>query len=89
MRLPFGGAFIVIAASLAVSGCITPMSTQEAQQIAGKRLSRYCNGHCGTVTMARTQTIKNRWLVDFEDPRHKFTVTVEDDGNSSVTTWNK
>ena len=89
MRLPTWGAFTVIAASLAVSGCITPMSTQEAQQIAGKRLSRYCNGHCGTVTMARTQKIKNRWLVDFEDPRHKFTVTVEDDGNSSVTTWNK
>ena len=65
------------------------MTTQEAQQIAGKRLTRYCNGHCGAVTLARTQKIKNRWLVDFEDPGHKFTVTVEDDGNSSVTTWNK
>ena len=89
MRLPTWGAFTVIAASLAVSGCVAPMTTQEAQQIAGKRLTRYCNGHCGAVTLARTQKIKNRWLVDFEDPGHKFTVTVEDDGNSSVTTWNK
>jgi hypothetical protein len=89
MRLPARGGFIIIAASLAVSGCITPMTTQEAQTIAGKRLTRYCNSRCGAVTLARTQKIKDRWLVDFEDPRHKFTVTVENDGNSSVTTWNK
>ena len=30
-----------------------------------------------------------RWLVDFDGPRQKFTVIVENDGNSRVTTWNK
>jgi very-short-patch-repair endonuclease len=39
--------------------------------------------------MARTQKIKSRWLVDFEAPRQKFTVIVEDDGNAKVTVWDK
>ena len=65
------------------------MTTGEAQQIATTRLSKYCRGHCGPVTMARTQKIKDRWLVDFDGPRQKFTVIVENDGNSKVTTWNK
>jgi hypothetical protein len=80
---------IIIVASLAVMGCIAPMTEREAQRTANVRLTRYCNGHCGALTMARTQQFKDRWLVDFEDPRHKFTVTVENDGNSKVTTWNK
>jgi hypothetical protein len=65
------------------------MTTREAQQIASTRLNKYCRGHCGAVTMARTQKIKDRWLVDFEAPREKFTVTVENDGNSKVTAWAK
>jgi very-short-patch-repair endonuclease len=39
--------------------------------------------------MARTQKIKDRWLVDFEAPQEKFTVIVENDGNSKVTAWDK
>lgn len=65
------------------------MTTREAQSIAGERLTKYCNGRCGTVTLARTQRIKDRWLVDFEAPRQKFTVIVETDGNSKVTAWDK
>jgi hypothetical protein len=80
------------AASLAVlflAGCAAPMTTREAQQIASTRLNKYCRGRCGNVTMAGTQKIKDRWLVDFEAPREKFTVIVENDGNSKVTAWAK
>jgi hypothetical protein len=65
------------------------MTTREAQSIASTRLNKYCRGHCGTLTMAGTQKIKDRWLVDFEAPQEKFTVTVENDGNSKVTAWDK
>jgi very-short-patch-repair endonuclease len=65
------------------------MTTREAQDIASTRLTKYCSGRCGAFTMARTQKIKSRWLVDFEAPRQKFTVIVEDDGNSRVTVWDK
>ena len=65
------------------------MTTREAQTIASSRLNKYCRGHCGALTLAHTQKIKNRWLVDFEAPREKFTVIVENDGNSKVTAWTK
>ena len=72
-----------------LAGCFAPMTAREAESIANVRLTKYCNGNCGAVTLARTQKIKDRWLVDFEAPRHKFTVIVENDGNSKVTTWDK
>jgi hypothetical protein len=65
------------------------MTTREAQQIASDRLTKYCRGHCGAVTLGHTQKIKNRWLVDFDAPRERFTVIVEGDGNSKVTAWAK
>jgi hypothetical protein len=65
------------------------MTTREAQSIARTRLTGYCDNKCGAIALARTQRIKNRWLVDFEAPRQKFTVIVENDGNSTVTTWQK
>ncbi|HJS44766.1 MAG TPA: hypothetical protein VJ753_00045 [Rhizomicrobium sp.] len=65
------------------------MTTREAQGIARERLVNYCKGRCGTFTLARTQKIKKRWLVDFEAPRQKFTVIVEDNGNAKVTVWDK
>ena len=65
------------------------MTTREAESIAHERLTKYCNGRCGALTLARTQKIKSRWLVDFEAPRQKFTVIVEDDGNAKVTAWEK
>ena len=88
MRLPARGGILAIAGIL-LCGCVAPMSTREAQSIAHEQLVKYCNGGCGALTLAHTQKIKSRWLVDFEAPRQKFTVIVEDDGNSKVTVWNK
>jgi very-short-patch-repair endonuclease len=88
MRAPLRGAFIAIS-TFALAGCFAPMTTREAQDIANTRLTKYCNGRCGAVTLGRTQKIKDRWLVDFEAPRQKFTVIVENDGNSKVTVWDK
>ena len=65
------------------------MSTREAQDLAHTRLVKYCDSKCGAFTLGRTQRIKDRWLVDFEAPRQKFTVIVENDGNSKITTWDK
>jgi hypothetical protein len=78
---------LVLCATLA--GCIAPMTAREARDIAHTRLDKYCKASCGTVAWSNTQKIKKRWLVDFEGQRQKFTVIVEDDGNSSVTVWEK
>jgi hypothetical protein len=81
--------FSVLVIGLALAGCIAPMTAREAQDIAHTRLDKYCKGRCGTLAWSNTQKIKNRWLVDFEASRQKFTVIVEGDGNSSVTVWEK
>ncbi|HEX4177576.1 MAG TPA: hypothetical protein VHY57_04035 [Rhizomicrobium sp.] len=88
MIAPLRGLSILVTGIL-LAGCIAPMSAREARDIAHTRLDRYCRGHCGTLAWSNTQKIKDRWLVDFEAPRHKFTVIVEEDGNSTVTTWEK
>ena len=88
MIRPFWGLFILLFC-VALGGCIAPMTTREAQGLAQAQLVKYCNGRCGALTLGRTQKIKNRWLVDFEAPRQKFTIIVEDDGNSRVTVWDK
>jgi len=85
---PFRGALIILSGAL-LAGCFAPMTTREAQGIANARLAKFCNGKCGEVRFGRTQRIKDRWLVDFDGPRHKFTVTVENDGNSKVDVWDK
>ena len=72
-----------------LAGCFAPMSTREAQSIASERLTRFCGGKCGAITMGRTQRIKSRYLVDFDAPRQRFTVIVENDGNAKVTAWAK
>ena len=65
------------------------MTAREARDIAHTRLDKYCHGTCGPLTWSNTQKIKKRWLVDFDGQRQKFTVTVENDGNSKVTVWDK
>ncbi len=72
-----------------LAGCVAPMTTREAQGVARERLVKYCSGRCGALALAHTQKIKNRWLVDFDAPRQKFTVIVENNGNSRVTVWDK
>ena len=88
MTSPSRGLLIVVL-GFAASGCIAPMSAREARDIAHTRLDKYCQGRCGSLAWSNTQKINKRWLVDFEGRRQKFTVTVEDDGNSSVTVWDK
>ncbi len=74
---------------MSLAGCFAPMTMREAQTIASARLTRYCAGTCGAITLGRTQRIKSRYLVDFDAPRHRFTVIVENDGNAKVTAWEK
>ena len=88
LRGPFGGAIILLTC-IALAGCLAPLSTHEAQSIASERLTKYCAGKCGAVTLGRTQRTKSRYLVDFDAPRQRFTVIVENDGNAKVTTWDK
>ena len=88
MKRPFGGAIILLTC-IALAGCFAPLSTREAQTIASERLTKYCGGKCGAVTLGRTQRIKSRYLVDFDAPRQRFTVIVENDGNAKVTAWAK
>jgi hypothetical protein len=85
---PIGGAIILLNC-IALSGCFAPLTTREAQTIASERLTKYCAGRCGAVTLGRTQRIKSRYLVDFDAPRQRFTVIVENDGNAKVTAWDK
>jgi hypothetical protein len=81
-----GGAAVI---AILLGGCVAPMTTREAQDVARERVVQYCSGRCGALTLSHTQKIKSRWLVDYEAPRQKFTVIVEDDGNSRLTVWNK
>jgi hypothetical protein len=85
---PLRGLFILVIGP-ALAGCFAPMSAREARDIAHTRLDKYCQGRCGTLAWSNTQKIKKRWLVDFDGQRQKFTVTVENDGNSRVTVWDK
>jgi len=87
MTRPFAGALLV---ATGLAACMAPMQAPEAQGIARDRLARYCrNGGCGAYALGHTQKIGDRWLVDFEAPRHRFTVTVEDNGSAKVTTWDR
>jgi hypothetical protein len=86
MKLPAWGAFMGVAL---LSGCFAPVAQREAQTIAQTRVEKYCAGRCGALSLAHTQKIKDRWLVDFDGPRQKFTVTVSDSGNAKVEVWDK
>ena len=88
MTSPARGLLILVL-GVAASGCIAPISAREARDIAHTRLDKYCQGRCGALAWNNTRKINKRWLVDFDGQRQKFTVIVENDGNSSVTVWDK
>jgi hypothetical protein len=88
MITPLRGLYILVI-GMALSGCIAPIDAREARDIAHTRLDKYCGGRCGQLAWSNTQKIKKRWLVDFEGQHQKFTVIVENDGNSRVTAWDK
>ena len=86
MIRPLSGALVIIS----LSACLAPMRAPEAQSIAREYLAKYCRKTpCGDAKLGHTQKIKDRWLVDFEAPSHRFTVTVEDNGSGKVTAWDK
>jgi hypothetical protein len=88
MTTPLRGVCI-LTIGMALSGCVAPITAREARNIAHTRLDKYCGGHCGQLAWSNTQKIKKRWLVDFDGQHEKFTVIVEEDGNSRVTAWDK
>jgi hypothetical protein len=88
MITPLRGLYILVI-GMALSGCIAPINAREARDIAHTRLDKYCGSRCGQLAWSNTQKIKKRWLVDFEGQHQKFTVIVENDGNSRVTAWDK
>jgi hypothetical protein len=85
----FRGLFILVLSAFGLGGCFAPMTDREARDIANTQVGKYCDGRCGALTLGRTQKIKNRWLVDVDASRQRFTVIVENDGNSKVTAWDK
>jgi hypothetical protein len=74
---------------LLLAGCAGPMGRQEAESYASRRMARFCARACGTWHITGAQRMKDRWLVDFDAPRHKLSVLVDDGGNTEVTVWNK
>ena len=88
MTAPSRGLSILVIGT-ALAGCIAPMTAREARDIAHARLDKYCRSSCGALIWNNTQKLKKRWLVDFDSQRQKYTVIVENDGNSTVTVWEK
>ena len=65
------------------------MAAREAQTRAQARMTRYCAGHCGALQLVHAQKIKDRWLIDFDGPGRKYTVMVDDGGNTQISVWDK
>jgi len=92
---PSPGRYPVLATALAIllpvmlAGCAGPMSRREAEDYASRRMVRFCGQVCGTYHIVGAQRLKDRWLVDFDAPRHKLSVLVDDGGNTQVTVWDK
>jgi len=87
---PKRGLFLIALAGIAGLGaCAGPMAAREAQGIAQDRMTRYCQNRCGPLQLTKAQKIKDRWLVDFDSPGRRFTVTVDNGGNAKVDVWDK
>ncbi|MBN9587829.1 MAG: hypothetical protein BGN85_08440 [Alphaproteobacteria bacterium 64-11] len=85
-----GGAHAVLIVVLALlAGCAGPMGRREAEGYASRRLARFCGTACGSYHITGAQRMQDRWLVDFDSPRHKLSVLVNDGGNTEVTVWDK
>ncbi len=90
MSLRFRGPHLILVAVLAVlAGCAGPMTRREAENYASRRMARFCGTACGSYHITGAQRMKDRWLVDFDAPRHKLAVLVDDGGNTEVTVWDK
>lgn len=90
MSTPKRGLFLIGLIGIAALGaCAGPMAAREARERAQDRMTRYCQGRCGALQLTRAQKIKDRWLIDFDSPAHRFTVTVDNGGNAKVDVWDK
>lgn len=83
------GLLTAAALPLLAAGCAGPMSQREAEDYASRRMARFCTTVCGAYRITGAQRMKDRWLVDFDAPRHKLAVLVDDGGNTQVTVWDK
>ena len=72
-----------------VAGCAGPMSQREAEGYASRRMARFCATACGAWHITGAQRMQDRWLIDFDAPRHKLSVLVDKGGNTEVTVWDK
>jgi hypothetical protein len=73
-----------------LAGCAAPIRQGEAQMLAAAGLRRFCRDQpCGPTKLVAAQKIKDRWLVDFDAPAGKYTVTVDTGGNTQVSIWSK
>jgi len=88
MRRPTRGLAILLCL-LAVGACVSPMDAREAQSRASARMAKYCGNYCGSYRVTGAQRMEGRWLVDFDSQARKFAVAVNDNGNTTVTAWDK
>ena len=88
-RYPVLMAALALLLPAALAGCAGPMSRSEAESYASRRMARFCGQACGAYRIVGAQRLKDRWLVDFDAPRHKLSVLVDDGGNTQVTIWDK
>jgi hypothetical protein len=65
------------------------MGLREAQARAQNRMDQYCAGRCGALRLTHSQKIGERWLIDFDAPARKYTVTVDDGGDTQLSIWDK
>lgn len=65
------------------------MSRGEAESYAARRMARFCGQVCGAYRITGAQRLKDRWLIDFDAPRHKLAVLVDEGGTTQVTVWDK
>lgn len=80
---------IVLLCVAGLGACAGPMALREAQTRAQERMTRFCAGGCGALHLIHSQKIKDRWLIDFDSPARRYTVLVDDGGNTQISIWDK
>ena len=75
---------------MALAACLAPMGQREAQSRAADGLRKFCRDQpCGATKLVAAQKVKDRWLVDFDAATKKYTVAVDNGGNTDVSVWDK
>jgi hypothetical protein len=82
-------ASVLVVLAFAVAACAGPMTLREAKERAQDRMTRYCDGKCAAMQLTGAQKIKDRWLVDFDTAARKYTIAVDEGGNTQLSIWDK